>query len=196
KDTSGKIKTQEKSPVSRKGGPGAENQKINPAETPPLFVLPPPWTGVRPDAEKPSRLSYPGPVCPADRESVYWLTVLEIPPVGEKGTNQVQVAFRSRIKLFYRPVTLDDKGARKAIAQLRWQAQGNHIILSNPTAYYVSAVAVTATHAGKKTTIPADMLAPHGSLDLTLPSGVVADGLTVEAINDYGSSVTEPVNRL
>ncbi|WP_423191346.1 hypothetical protein [Citrobacter freundii] len=40
------------------------------------------------------------------------------------------------------------------------------------------------------------MLAPHGSLDLTLPSGVVADGLTVEAINDYGSSVTEPVNRL
>lgn len=196
KDISVQITNPGKYPVLLQSWTDDGNPEIKPDTMRTPFVLTPPLTRVNADAGQTLRLSYTGTALPADRESVYWLNVLEIPPVGEKGTNQVQVAFRSRIKLFYRPVTLDDKGARTAIAQLRWQAQGNHIILSNPTAYYVSAVAVTATHAGKKTTIPADMLAPHGSLDLTLPSGVVADGLTVEAINDYGSSVTEPVNRL
>ena len=49
------------------------------------------------------------------QKSVYWLNVLEIPPVaGEKGQNQVRVAFRSRISCFIALSRLDDKGARTA----------------------------------------------------------------------------------
>lgn len=163
------------------------------------FVLTPPLTRVNADAGQTLRLSWTGMPLPADRESVYWLNVLEIPPAGEKGSNQIQVAFRSRIKLFYRPTALDDKGAQTAISQLRWQMRGNKISLSNPTPYYVSAVAVTLTRGGKKTSVPADMLPPKASADFTLPAGITADNadsVTVDAINDYGASVTAPVSRL
>ncbi|MDJ8697384.1 molecular chaperone [Salmonella enterica] len=196
KDISVQITNPGNYPVLLQSWTDDGNPDIRPDAIRTPFILTPPLTRVNADAGQTLRLSYTGASLPADRESVYWLNVLEIPPVSEKGINQIQVAFRSRIKLFYRPATLDDKGARTAIAQLRWLAQGNHITLSNPTPYYVSAVAVTATHGSKKTTIPADMLAPHGSISLTLPSGAVADSLTVDAINDYGSSVTEPVSRL
>lgn len=163
------------------------------------FILTPPLTRVNAEAGQTLRLSYIGTHLPTDRESVYWLNVLEIPPVGAKGDNQIQVAFRSRIKLFYRPASLDNHGAQTAISQLRWQAQGNKITLRNPTPYYVSAVVVTLTKGGKKMSVPADMLAPHGSADFTLPSSVTVDGVesvTVDAINDYGASITVPVSRL
>lgn len=163
------------------------------------FILTPPLTRVNPNAGQALRLSYTGIPLPADRESVYWLNVLEIPPVGEKGSNQIQVAFRSRIKLFYRPTGLDDAGAQAAISQLRWRGQGNKISLSNPTPYYVSAVAVNLTRGGKKTTVAADMLGPYGSAEFTLPGGMNsdnADSVTVDAMNDYGTSVTAPVRRL
>ncbi|EAA5922551.1 molecular chaperone [Salmonella enterica subsp. enterica serovar Teko] len=160
------------------------------------FILTPPLTRVNADAGQTLRLSYNGAALPTDRESVYWLNVLEIPPVGEKGGNQIQVAFRSRIKLFYRPTGLDNKGAKAAISQLRWRVQKNKISLSNPTPYYVSVITITVSGGGKKISVPADMLAPNSSADFTLPTGVTADSVTVDAINDYGASVTAPVSRL
>ncbi|ATI83544.1 hypothetical protein CGA24_00030 (plasmid) [Salmonella enterica subsp. enterica] len=160
------------------------------------FFLTPPLTRVNADSGQTLRLSYTGVPLPADRESVYWLNVLEIPPVGEKSSNQIQVAFRSRIKLFYRPSTLDDKGAHAAISQLRWRVQGNKISLSNPTPYYVSAIAVTVSGGGKKISVPVDMLPPNGSSEFVLPAGVNAGSVTVDAINDYGASVTAQVSRL
>ncbi|QGY26852.1 fimbria/pilus periplasmic chaperone [Escherichia coli] len=47
------------------------------------------------------------PTASKDRESVFWFNVLELPPKpdAEKVANQslLQLAFRTRIKLFYRP---------------------------------------------------------------------------------------------
>ncbi len=49
-------------------------------------------------------------VLPKDRESVFWFNVLEVPPKPDAATvaNQslLQLAFRTRIKLFYRPEAL------------------------------------------------------------------------------------------
>lgn len=199
KDVSIQIMNPGKYPVLLQSWTDDGHQDIKPDAMRTPFILTPPLTRVNADAGQTLRLSYTGAPLPQDRESVYWLNVLEIPPVGEKGNNQVQVAFRSRIKLFFRPEALNDKGAQAAISQLRWRGEGNNITLSNPSAYYVSAVGITLTHGSKKTTVPADMLAPHSSINIKLPSGVVsdsADSLTVDAINDYGSSVTESVSRL
>lgn len=199
KDVSVQIINPGKYPVLLQSWTDDGHPDIRPDAMRTPFILTPPLTRVNADAGQTLRLSYTGTTLPADRESVYWLNVLEIPPVGVKGDNQIQVAFRSRIKLFYRPAALDDKGAQAAIAQLRWRAQGDKITLSNPTPYYVSAVAVTLTKGGKKISVPADMLAPKGSADFTLPAGVTAggaDSVTVDAINDYGASVTAPVSRL
>lgn len=49
---------------------------------------------------------------PKDRESVFWINVLDIPPVpdgdGSSYQNYLQVALRTRIKLFYRPSGLEN----------------------------------------------------------------------------------------
>ncbi|PJI52023.1 molecular chaperone EcpD, partial [Methylobacterium radiotolerans] len=50
-----------------------------------------------------------GEPMPQDKESVFWLNVLEIPPKDKANQNLLQMAFRSRIKLFYRPAGLKGK---------------------------------------------------------------------------------------
>ncbi len=44
---------------------------------------------------------------PKDRETVFWLNVLDVPPMpADKQANYLQVALQSRIKLFWRPANL------------------------------------------------------------------------------------------
>lgn len=40
---------------------------------------------------------------PQDRESLFWLNVLGLPPKAQASQGSVQLAYRTRIKLFYRP---------------------------------------------------------------------------------------------
>lgn len=199
KDVSVQITNPGKYPVLLQSWTDDGHSEIRPSTMRTPFILTPPLTRVDADAGQTLRLSYSGESLPSDRESVYWLNVLEIPPVGEKNNNHIQVAFRSRIKLFYRPIDLNDKDALAAISQLHWHGLENKISLTNPTPYYVSAVAVTLSRGGNKISVPANMLAPNSSSDVVLPVGMTTDSvdsITVDAINDYGASVTKPVSRL
>jgi chaperone protein EcpD len=48
-----------------------------------------------------------GKSLPQDRETLYWFNVLEIPPkskaANDENLNQLQLAFRTRIKFIFRP---------------------------------------------------------------------------------------------
>ena len=57
---------------------------------------------------------------PQDRESVYWLWIQEVPPVSKVKGNQLQVAVRTRLKIFLRPTTLSEKPA-ETVSKLQWQ---------------------------------------------------------------------------
>lgn len=65
-------------------------------------------------------------VLPKDRESVFWFNVLEVPPKPDAATvaNQslLQLAFRTRIKLFYRPEALKGNPSEAPLA-LKWSRQ-------------------------------------------------------------------------
>ena len=152
--------------------------------TPPIFRL---------DAGKESllRIQYAGQGLPADRESVLWLNVQEIPPAPEK-ENVLQIAVRTRIKLFYRPKGLRGDPAQAA-GQLRWQVrqeQGRAVlVVDNPSLYSVSLASVAL--AG--TEINAQMVMPMAHLSLPLPaeSKVVAGGqyeVAYTYINDFGAT--------
>ncbi|PHM72023.1 molecular chaperone [Xenorhabdus sp. KJ12.1] len=198
KDVSVQVNNSGKYPVLLQSWTDDGHPEIKPDVMRTPFVLTPPLTRVNADTGQTLRLSFIGPALPSNRESVYWLNVLEIPPVDNKDKNLMQVAFRTRIKLFYRPKELDDKGAQEAASQLHWHPQGNKITLTNPSPYYVSAVGITATHAGKKSLVQADMIPPRSNADFSLPAGIIAnsiDSVTVDAINDYGAVVTVPVAR-
>ncbi|VWD31556.1 fimbrial biogenesis chaperone [Burkholderia contaminans] len=139
---------------------------------------------------------------PADRESVFWLNVLEVPAVQQDTDNRLRFAFRTRIKLFYRPSVLandvdtaQDKLVWKVSADAS-HASGRPVSLevSNPTPYYVSFGMVEGDVGG--TFIPAGggMVAPFGSQRFPLP-GVTAQSHRPTAvrymtIDDYGGRST------
>lgn len=136
---------------------------------------------------------------PADRESVYWFNALEVPPkmsdADAKGKNILQLAFRTRIKLFYRPTGLAGNPA-DAPKQLTWRLQSSagKVVLqaTNPTPYHVSFSGITLASGGNKYTVEASMVEPKSSAEMVVkgaPRSV--SGATVEysAINDFGGGI-------
>jgi chaperone protein EcpD len=135
-----------------------------------------------------------------DKESVFWLNVLEIPPKPEAGTdlNTLQMAFRSRIKLFYRPSDLPGT-ASEAIEQVQWQlvpardGQGLALQAFNPTAFYVSLVELELVAGAQRERSEDGMIAPGETRQFVLPAlkARPAGDAQVEfnAINDYGALV-------
>ncbi|WP_429573538.1 type VI secretion system ATPase TssH [Paraburkholderia sp. UCT70] len=90
------------------------------------FTLLPAVFRVEPHRGQALRIMFTGGDMPKDREAVYWLNVLEIPPKPKDADdrNMIQLAFRTRIKMFYRPVSLlDDPTAGRA--QLKWHVEAN-----------------------------------------------------------------------
>lgn len=162
------------------------------------FVVSPPIA--RADAGKGQalRIAYTHEPLPQDRESVFWLNILEIPAKASGGTdgNRLQFAFRNRLKLFFRPEGLPDN-ANAAPARLVWSivrdaaGEGYALKADNPTPYYVSLLSVTIDEGHSPRQIDAPMLAPFDSATLPLPGlkHVPDATIRVQSINDYGAVI-------
>ncbi|MFP1592075.1 molecular chaperone [Escherichia coli] len=109
------------------------------------FIITPPVFRMEPLSGQTMRSSS-GEKLPADRESLFWLNVLDIPAKpsfagkSEKaqGYNYLQFAVRSRIKFFFPPDGLpfspDD-----AYKKVTWQLTGSDTLqASNPTPYFIT----------------------------------------------------------
>ena len=198
KNVSVQITNPGKYPVLLQSWTDDGRQEVRPDKMRTPFILTPPLTRVNAGAGQTLRLSYTGAPLPVDRESVYWLNILEVPPISQQDTNQIQVAFRSRIKLFFRPKNLDDKGAQVAISQIKWRIDNNKLTLFNPTPYFVSAVAIHISNGTNTNTQPVDMLSPRSNQEFLLPKEVLLkniNSISVSAINDYGATITVPLSR-
>ncbi|WP_333494776.1 fimbrial biogenesis chaperone [Kluyvera sp. CHPC 1.251] len=144
--------------------------------TPPLFPLLPGHSNI-------VRIMRMGGDLPDDRESLFWLSVASIPETQSKPTaNALQIAIRSRMKLFYRPVGLKGR-EEEAYRQLLWKAQGSKTLVSNPTPYYVTLVNLRVND---RTVENAGMVAPFASevKNICPTSGRCV--LQWQTINDYG----------
>jgi len=135
---------------------------------------------------------------PSDRESVFWLNVLEIPPkpgAQYADRNYLQFAIRSRLKLFYRPANLRGD-AVKAPDQLTFKvaASGRNVTLvaHNPTPYYITIVKLSLGSVGQSELVAPGMVTPFGDLQLKLKdiAHAPATGTSVvfTTINDYGAN--------
>jgi len=151
-----------------------------------LFILTPPINRIEAKKGQTLRLSYSGTPLPANKESVFYLNVLEIPAKDKnlQSSNLLQMAFRSRIKLFFRPVGLTGN-ANDAVKALNWRASSNGVTASNPTPYYVSLVDVAL--GGKK--VEGQMVPPGGSQSFALPGVGAGSQLAISSVNDYGAIV-------
>ncbi len=164
------------------------------------FVLTPPLFRLDPTKVQSLRLVYTHDPLPADRESLFWLNVLDIPPraaANSEAPNQLELAFRHRMKVFFRPAGLAGSAA-DAPGRLTWKllAKDGKVVgiqASNPGPYHVSLTRVIATLAGQPVTVQADMVDPFASRGFNLPAPVAANSGPVALefwfVNDYGGNV-------
>ena len=130
-----------------------------------------------------------------DKETLWWLNLLEIPPVvanqKNEGQNVLQLAIRSRFKFIYRPAGLGNRDA--AAEKLTLTASGSGLAINNPTPFYIT-VSRISRDGGKALNSKTVMLAPQSSQTVALSSAVNrGETLTVNNINDYGADVAVKV---
>lgn len=131
------------------------------------------------------RFVYSGSGLPTDRETVYWINVQEIPP-SAKQENVLQIAIRTRVKLFYRPTTLKTTLQKEAQA-LTWRKQGNELVVTNKGPLHLTFGVLTLKSGAKTWKVNADMVKPMDSLNIKLPAGAAAaDQMSFTFINDFG----------
>ena len=171
-----------------------------PGESKVPFVLTPPLFRLDPTKVQSLRLVYTHDPLPEDHESLFWLNVLDIPPrtaANPDLPNQLELAFKHRMKVFFRPAHLPGSAA-DAPGQLSWKLVSENgrlvaIEVSNPTAFHVSLTQLIATAQGHSVTIKADMVDPSASRRFDLPDPVAAPVGAVAIqywfVNDYGGNV-------
>lgn len=168
---------------------GSPEQTAENSDAP--FLLTPPIARVEAGRSQALRVIFTGADLPKDRESLFWLNVLDVAPspkeTGEE-QNYLQVAFRSRIKLFYRPKGLPDT-ANDAPPKLRWSWSGGKLRAENPTPYHVTLAEVHAVSASADRPIEekGKMVGPNQQLLLDANGPV--DKVRFITINDYGGRV-------
>jgi len=160
------------------------------------FLVTPPLSRLDPGVENILRVLRTSSDLPADRESVFWLNVKEIPQKAQE-ENVLQVALRNRIKVFYRPAALSGGDASVARTRLKWAVtpgaggKGAVLKIANPTPYHVTFTLLKVNN-GQEDINP-NMIPPLGEvvLPLTAVKTPQAISLRFTTINDYGGETAE-----
>lgn len=165
------------------------------------FVLAPSVFRLDPGRGQTLRLIYSKEPLAQDKETMFWLNVLEVPPKAQTSadSNKLQLAFRSRIKVMFRPQGLEGK-PDEAPGKVSWavvpgeSGKGYALKANNPTPYVVSFGQVNLKAGGKTYDAGSNYVSPGDTrlfpiADLQASPG---SGAQVEytSINDYGSGVT------
>ncbi|WP_454877298.1 fimbrial biogenesis chaperone [Serratia inhibens] len=177
---------------------GRTNMQIDKMDVP--FVILPPVIRIEPNQGQTLRISYTGNSLPKDRETVYWLNVLDIPPkVDNANVNTLQMAIRTRIKLFFRPDSLINLSLIDASEGLTWRAlpsqEKGYVYLEakNNSPFHISLASVAIyNNENKAEDDEGKMISPFSSEVFKIKSKAIKSTGKVKYkyINDYGTVVT------
>ncbi|XJV80617.1 molecular chaperone [Burkholderia anthina] len=157
--------------------------------TSPLMVVPP-LQRIEANERNVLRIAkLPGAGLPADRESVFYLNIREVPPKTDT-PNALQIALHTQMKLFYRPKAVQparDEDWTLPMT-LRVDAAAHKLVFDNPTPYHVTVVDVSA--GAQKTPVPMDpvMVSPMSTADVPFKAAMPST-LFVTHIDDFGGQV-------
>lgn len=157
--------------------------------TSPMMVVPP-LQRIEANERNVLRIAkLPGTGLPADRETVFYLNIREVPPKTDT-PNTLQIALHTQMKLFYRPKAVQparDEDWTLPMT-LRVDAAAHKLVFDNPTPYHVTVVDVSA--GAQKTPVPIEpvMVSPMSTADVPFKAATPAT-LFVTHIDDYGGQV-------
>lgn len=173
--------------------------KAKPGQSPVPFVINPPVVRIDPAKGQAVRIMATNPVLPQDRETLFWFNMLEIPPkpteMIQSGANLVQLAFRTRIKFFYRPGGFSQTPL-EAYRNIRFDLNNGSLNIKNDSPYFITFNSIEIRK-DKNSPIAASvdkfskrMIEPKGEFNLQLTKKTTdsLNGLTVfyNVINDFG----------
>lgn len=130
-------------------------------------------------------------IAATDRESLWWLNILDIPSVDKSQATEnaamLNLAIRSRFKFFWRPIGLGDR--QNAESKMEFIANAKGITLVNPTPFFIT-VADIVTASGSGLLNEGIMVAPKSRTDVHAKQKIKpGEPVTLQAISDYGSVV-------
>jgi P pilus assembly chaperone PapD len=145
------------------------------------FVLTPHLARLEGHGKQVLRVLYQGEGMPQGAESLMHLYVLEIPR-RVAGANQLSIAIRQRINVFYRPPGLTDDPAQTP-QSLRWTRTSAVLRVSNPTSFHAAIQDVRLDGVAASDYV---LLAPGASHEIPVASAVHPARLSFQALTDYG----------
>ncbi|WP_237735455.1 molecular chaperone [Serratia fonticola] len=157
--------------------------------SPAPFIITPPLFALQPDSRQLLRIMPQGAALPADRESLFYLSVLAIPARGEKEEPVVPVSMGMRfvLKLIYRPVGLK-AGLEVTGCSLRLHQDAKGIRIENPTPYFQTLGRLTLNRTPVNLDIQPSMLAPRSAQSYSTQGKVLQ--AEWQTVTDYGDLST------
>lgn len=154
-----------------------QSQSSNFLITPPLFRL---------DGDKKNslRIFKLEKNLPSDKESMFFLNVKSIPG-GTLDSNTLQIAIRNRLKLIYRPISLQKDTPGNRTKELTWNKVGNQLKVTNSTPYYQNFMFIKIN--GKDIKLKEqNYVAPMADAYFDI-NGISGSEVSWKIISDYGS---------
>ncbi|WP_350616618.1 molecular chaperone [Pseudomonas sp. HY7a-MNA-CIBAN-0227] len=127
---------------------------------------------------------------PKNQESLFLLNVKAIPALSESLATQnvLQIALKTTIKLFYRPLTLKGE-VKDAVQQLKWSQSKGKLSVRNDSGFNIVVDEVKINGLPMKS-VP-EVISPFCTMHLQTPA-FNGDNLSLSYIDEYGSSNTAP----
>jgi chaperone protein EcpD len=164
------------------------------------FMVSPPLFRVNPGKEQQVQINGLPNTLPSDRESLFYFNAQEIPQVESDQSNVLNIAIRTRIKLFYRPSQLKDN-PNVRLKDLQWSLQHidgqPRLVVNNPTPFHYTFHRLEVSASGQSRTLATPpMVMPLDRqvypLDNLKPGADMQVSFTT--INDYGG-ITPPMSQ-
>lgn len=159
-----------------------------------LFSPVPPVFRMEPKTGQSVRLIFTGKGLPEDKESVFYLDFTQLPSLkkSQQEQNQLIIAIRNRVKVFYRPVSLEGTQS-EAYRGLNFSIVNGNFSVENPTGFYIPIREAKLLINGQSIQLADNiMLSPksktswHLSKKTTTLSG---SRLQLIFVNDYGVDI-------
>lgn len=155
------------------------------------FAVAQPLVYLEPNGRHQIRVFYAGWGLPEDKESVFWLNIMDIPPKPEQSEQpgSIQFAVRQRLKLLYRPPGLVGSTS-DAIPKLVWKRlQDESIQVNNPSSFHVSLIDLEVASGTCRKRIADYVFLPPGEthiLEAPEPASECLSRISFKEITDNG----------
>lgn len=172
------------------------NSTPNSADGP--FVVQPTIFRIDPHTGRHVNLIFTGKNLPQDRESLFYLNLVQIPPHHSNlKSNRLAILIRHRIKIFYRPASLDSD-----IANVEKQIKFSNVTtagieINNNSPYHLSLSSLMAEGtSGQKVNFVPTMISPFSNKKTAVKSGDVVNFNPINIVFSYISDLGGKVERI